>query len=80
MARQHGLDQSHMDVKGAREFSTRTAIPPEWAKEAFLQTIAKWWYPYFWTSCSYAAWVSVIPITYRPLVMDEKSGCWTLES
>ena len=29
MARQHGLDQSHMDMNGAKEFSTRTAIPPE---------------------------------------------------
>ena len=45
MARQQGLDQSHMDVNGAREFCTRTAIPPEWerAREAFLRTMAKWW-------------------------------------
>ena len=42
MAWQHGLDQSHMDVYGVREFSTRMAIPPEWerAREAFCRTVA----------------------------------------
>ena len=38
MARQHGPDQSHIVVLGARWFETSTVMPPEWerARVAFF--------------------------------------------
>ena len=43
MARQQGLDQSHMVVDGARWFETSTVMPPECdrARVAFLRTMEK---------------------------------------